>query len=817
MRSRCNHSGRSPRQEPSAVRGADRISRARLDIRLVPCAIAIWVTSGVVVWFRVGSTLRHITSPHAITVLILVCMAIAVIAIAIGARSWAQHVITALAGAAVGGVRSSLALRRADHHWLTTKQGSHLVIDDSMACTARSYARRLSDSPFAPGTHRYGVSVSIKGMPSEIFVSGGDALRSVRPGQHLEGVVAVKESFQPGLSSVTLSSVEQAGDNHGLHGLQTPGTGPRQLWDPRQLWAAFTDVISAVHHEFTVTSQRLVPEELRGLAQGMVIGDTSLQSDADKAAFVTSGLSHLSAVSGANVAIILGMVTAAVSTERPYVRHLCAALTVVGFVLLIGLDASVLRAAIAGSVGLMATMTGRRRHAVPALCCGIISLVLWKPDMALSLGFTLSCAATASIICVAPTIAAWIERYSLRIGDMFGRGETELSQRGRAVVTGIAVCVAAEVATQPIILLAVGRTSALSLVANLIVGGVVAPVTIVGTGGLGICALSVVVHEIGGHCGSFPLIGWICDTCCRGAGWLVSVAMAACTPVLWWVRGVSRFIAQCESAQLVVGSVCSSACVLGVGAVACILISILCGQRRGRCQKIFGTVVITVTAVWAAAAVVGGDSAGDRDRSGGFSAGIIPLHNDAGRTEPEYALRPPRDVFDHVRSVTSFSPRRLFLPGTWTTAICPFTPTVSAMMWPDGTYQIVTSTRSTPHLHDQERRRLQRRISDCGRELTVSSPRPISNDDRRRDERGGVLLVRSKEDIDISDDASVSSAVASSGDTRWIIVTEPSHSTTRKQFRPAQLADGTPVTTLSDEGIVVLRPHGRTCSFRFCP
>lgn len=844
--------------------------QAPLDGRLLPCAAGVWTASGVVVWFRWGTP--ETTNFHGggdflgwclghTVFVVVVCAALAVALLiaarccvncrrrryrggiaSAAARSWVLQLLMVAVGALIGGARSIYATRRSSSHWLARKQGSHLLIDQSMDCTATSYPRRLPESPFAPGQERYGVSVSFKGMPADIFVSGGPELRAVNPGQRLGGLVSVREAFQPGTAPVTLSSAGQNGSGQGLHVVQQPPSWPMG-WSVSRLWNVVCQAMSAVHREFLEASRRYVPEDLQGLAQGMVIGDTSLQSDDDKAAFVTSGLSHLSAVSGANVAIVLGVVAAIVSTERPRVRYLCAGCSLVGFVLLIGLDASVLRAAVAGTVGLLATMAGRRRQALPALCAGIIGLVIWNPDMAVSLGFALSCAATAGIICLAPPLSDAIENVVVRVLTAYGK-PGEVSRRARAVITGCAVCVAADVVTQPIILLVIGRTSALSIVANSLVGYVVAPVTIIGTITLVLCALSVIAHLVGVRAGTVcDTIQWLSDSFCHGATWLASVGMAACTPVLWWIRRVGHAIARCEAAQLVVGSPRSAIIVIATVAGSSFLLSTLwtggfirvvfkvpswtAGSAPGRLQrwmtsrwitswwgKTLGTFGVGVIALSTCVAVTGGTAAGERDRSGEFSAGVSTRAGGSRHHVPEYALRPPRDAFDHLRTVRHLVRPPSFPPAQWTAAVCPFSSSISVAMWPDSHYTLITVDKQSLVPTDDVASRLQRRINDCARELKLSPRSLVADDVSHREDDEAVVFVSNKKQID----PGASSA-------RWFIVTDlpspsssASHSSTSKQsFRPTQLANGTPVTTLVDEGIVALHSNGQTCSWRFCP
>ena len=129
--------------------------------------------------------------------------------------------------------------------------------------------------------------------------------------------------------------------------------------------------------------------------------------------FRRAGLSHLTAVSGANVAIVIAGVLWPLR-RRAVDRRAQAAvagLALLGFVVLAGPSASVLRAAAMGAVALIALASGRPRAAVPALAATVCVLLLVDPGLARDAGFALSVVATAAIVLVAP---GWSRRLRSR-------------------------------------------------------------------------------------------------------------------------------------------------------------------------------------------------------------------------------------------------------------------------------------------------------------------------------------------------------------------------------------------------------------------
>jgi competence protein ComEC len=208
-----------------------------------------------------------------------------------------------------------------------------------------------------------------------------------------------------------------------------------------------------------------LPPAERGLLPGLVVGDVSalppdLQDD-----FRTVGLTHLVAVSGTNVAVVLGAVLLlCVRFGVPLrLRPPLALLGLLGFVVLVRPSPSVLRAAVMGAIALLALATGRRRSTLPALSAAVIVLVLLSPDLAVSAGFALSVLATAGIVIFAPV---WSERWARRIPF--------------ALAAALAVPAAAQLACGPVIVALSGQLGLLSVPANLLAVPAVAPATILG-------------------------------------------------------------------------------------------------------------------------------------------------------------------------------------------------------------------------------------------------------------------------------------------------------------------------------------------------
>jgi competence protein ComEC len=208
-----------------------------------------------------------------------------------------------------------------------------------------------------------------------------------------------------------------------------------------------------------------LPSAERGLLPGLVVGDVSRLDPVLREDFRTTGLTHLVAVSGTNVAVVLG---AALLLARGVGLGLVggpvvSVLALAGFVVLARPSPSVLRAAVMGVIGLLALVSGSRRAALPSLCAAVLVLVLVAPDLAAAPGFALSVLATGGLLVLAP------------------RWRIALAQRLPGwLADAIAVPAAAQVACGPVVVAISGTLGLLSVPANLLAVPAVAPATVLG-------------------------------------------------------------------------------------------------------------------------------------------------------------------------------------------------------------------------------------------------------------------------------------------------------------------------------------------------
>jgi competence protein ComEC len=218
---------------------------------------------------------------------------------------------------------------------------------------------------------------------------------------------------------------------------------------------------------------RALPEPQAGLADGILIGLRE-RVDRDLAAgFTTAGVSHIVAISGWNIAIVAAMVGALLGGRiGSRARTAITLAAIVGYTLVAGASPSVNRAAVMAAIGLTARAGGRAGPAVAALGWAVLILLLVDPATVSDPGFALSGLATAGLI-------GWAAPLTERLRRIRGR------TLPRWLAESLAISLAAEAATLPIVLLIFGRLALVAPIANLVIVPLVPPAMAAGAVALG--------------------------------------------------------------------------------------------------------------------------------------------------------------------------------------------------------------------------------------------------------------------------------------------------------------------------------------------
>lgn len=206
--------------------------------------------------------------------------------------------------------------------------------------------------------------------------------------------------------------------------------------------------------------RHLAPTE-RALMAGFLLGDTrELPRDVEEQ-FRAAGLTHLLAVSGANVAFVLALVRP-VLRRLPLRAQLVAGLTVlVVFGTMTRWEPSVLRACAMAACSMTALYLGRPTAGIRVLALAVVVLVLADPFLVHSIGFLLSCGASAGIAVLAPAITARVP------------GPHWLREP-------LGVTLAAQIGVAPVLIPVFGSVPLAALPANLVAGPIAGPLTVLG-------------------------------------------------------------------------------------------------------------------------------------------------------------------------------------------------------------------------------------------------------------------------------------------------------------------------------------------------
>ena len=148
-----------------------------------------------------------------------------------------------------------------------------------------------------------------------------------------------------------------------------------------------------------------VPAPDGALYRGLVIGDDREQPRDMVQRFRASGLSHLTAVSGQNVAFVLAACGPLLVRLRPWPRWAATVAVIAWFVVITRFEPSILRAGVMAGLSSAAFVTGRERTPIRLLALAVTGLLLVDPLLLWSVGFWLSVGATAGVCVVGPLLA----------------------------------------------------------------------------------------------------------------------------------------------------------------------------------------------------------------------------------------------------------------------------------------------------------------------------------------------------------------------------------------------------------------------------
>lgn len=302
-----------------------------------------------------------------------------------------------------------------------------------------------------------------------------------------------------------------------------------------------------------------VSADSRALVLGLTIGERDLLSEELALEMKQLSLTHLVAVSGANLAIVAGaiyLLAAKLALPRD-LRFSTAAISITAYVLLVGPEPSVLRAFAMTLAVLFSLWLGRGTSPVVALAWAVLVILVSDPAMGTNFGFALSAFATLGLLLVAQPL---FHKFELIVPKW--------------LALGFATAISAQLYTLPIVLMLDPSIPAYAVIANLLVEPMVAPVTILGI-------ISVSLLPIG-----------------SGISGLISLFASLGT---YWIELVAEIISRWPMVRLhwLPGWIG-----IAVAIVLAIFISLWLHQIRARQSLLIGILVFVFSISWVSADVL---------------------------------------------------------------------------------------------------------------------------------------------------------------------------------------------------------------------
>lgn len=267
-------------------------------------------------------------------------------------------------------------------------------------------------------------------------------------------------------------------------------------------------VAAAIRSRFRDQSAQIVGDGGR-LIPGLILGDTSMESPTFISQMRRAGLTHLTAVSGENFAIIAGFLLWITQWifRRYRTRLATTAIFLVGFIILVRPSPSVLRASVMTAVLLLARATGRRVSPLASLGAAIALLITLDPFQGRDPGFALSVASTAGILLLADRLP---------------------------LPEFLAIPISATLVCTPIIIAISGQLSLISIIANVLVAPAIAPITVLGV-------IAALIPN----------------------SWLTHTLLVLCNPSAEWVVLVARYSSKVPT-LLLPGGLLGSTIIAGI-------------------------------------------------------------------------------------------------------------------------------------------------------------------------------------------------------------------------------------------------------------
>jgi competence protein ComEC len=217
---------------------------------------------------------------------------------------------------------------------------------------------------------------------------------------------------------------------------------------------SFFTFLYGLKHRFESKLNRLYPEPHASFMAGLLTGSRRGIPEHLLEDFQSTGLTHIIAISGYNISIVIAVISGFLFFLPLKWRFLPALAAIAFFTLFVGASPSVVRAAIMGALGLFALQVGRQRHSFIAILLAAFLMVAWNPKILwYDAGFQLSFLSVIGLCYLAPLL----DRVFAFVPQTFGLRES------------LQMTVAAQLAAVPLVVILFGQFSLVAPLANVLV------------------------------------------------------------------------------------------------------------------------------------------------------------------------------------------------------------------------------------------------------------------------------------------------------------------------------------------------------------
>jgi competence protein ComEC len=248
---------------------------------------------------------------------------------------------------------------------------------------------------------------------------------------------------------------------------------------------------------FEAQINRLYPEPHASFMAGLLTGSRKGIPDDLLQAFNATGLTHIIAISGYNITIVIAVISSLLFWLPLKVRFFPAVTAIVLFTIFVGASAAVVRAAIMGILGLCALQSGRTTTVRLSILWAAFFMIVWNPKILwYDAGFQLSFLAVIGLT-----------ELKLILDPLFARVPKTL-----ALQESLQMTVAAQITAVPLIIMLFGRFSLIAPLANILIAPVIPLAMLFGAAGTLLSFISFPLGQLVSY------LGWAC------LEWIITVA-----------------------------------------------------------------------------------------------------------------------------------------------------------------------------------------------------------------------------------------------------------------------------------------------------